>query len=34
MYVARTVDMFVSVRGLTIKSTLSTFVETEELGMQ
>lgn len=32
MYVARSLDMFVSVRGLTIKSTLSTFVEIEELG--
>lgn len=33
MYVARTLDMFVSVRALTIKSTISTFVESEELGM-
>lgn len=33
MYVARSLDMFVSVRALTIKSTISTFVEVEELGM-
>lgn len=32
MYVARTIDMFVSVRALTLKSIISTFVETAELG--
>lgn len=32
MYIARTADMFVSVRALTLKSIISTFVETAELG--
>lgn len=32
LYVARTVDMFVSVRALTLKSIISTFVFAEELG--
>lgn len=32
LYVARTLDMFIGVRALTIKSTISTFVETAELG--
>jgi len=32
LYVARTIDMFISVRALTIKSVLSTFVDPEELG--
>lgn len=32
MYIGRTVDMFVSVRALTLKSIISTFVENAELG--
>lgn len=32
LYVARTVDMFVSVRALTLKSIISTYVDTAELG--
>lgn len=32
MYAARTVDMFVSVRAVTLKSIISTFVDSAELG--
>lgn len=32
MYAARTVDMFVSVRAVTLKSIISTFVDNAELG--
>lgn len=32
LYVARTIDMFVSVRALTLKSIVSVFVDSTELG--
>jgi len=32
LYIARTVDMFVSVRALTLKSIISTYVDSAELG--
>lgn len=32
LYVARTIDMFVSVRALTLKSIISVFVDSTELG--